>query len=86
MQTIKHEPVDIQFAEQKRDEKSNSKENTISINMGRRTILMYRLNDPENPVELAFQPRYGDIAAYRWYGDGYMIIGFTEVGQRIVIQ
>lgn len=61
--------MDIQFAEQKVDEKSGAnaaaKENTVSINMGHQTILMYNMTDQDNPVELAFQPKYGEIAAYK---------------------
>jgi hypothetical protein len=26
------------------------------------------LEDPENPIELAFQEKYGTIVAYDWYG------------------
>jgi len=61
------------------------KEHTVSINMGHQTILMYNMTDRDNPVELAFQPKYGDIATYRWYGDGYMMVGFAKgyiIGQR----
>lgn len=57
---LKYEPVDIQFATQKADPSRDVKpqdrqENTVSINMGGRTILLYNLDDPDNPVELAFQ-------------------------------
>lgn len=38
---------------------------------------MYNLLDPENPVELAFQPHYGAMITYRWFGDGYILIGFS---------
>jgi WD repeat-containing protein 19 len=69
---LKHDPFDIQFAEQKVDEKQITKENTVSINMGHLTILMYNMTDTENPVELAFQPKYGDIAAYKWFGGTYI--------------
>ncbi len=75
---LKYDPVDIQFAEQKVDEKGGSssaasgaggggagKENTVSINMGHQTILMYNMTDQDNPVELAFQPKYGEIATYK---------------------
>ena len=88
---LKYEPVDIQFAAQKTDTRSRQggkaaedTENTVSINMGGRTILLYNLNDPDNPVELAFQSRYGSIVTYRWFGDGYMMIGFSE-GYLVVI-
>lgn len=42
------------------------KEHTVSINMGHQTILMYNMIDRDNPVELAFQPKYGEIATYKW--------------------
>ena len=61
----------------KRGREEGGAESTISINMGGKTILLYDLNDPENPIELAFQSRYGSIVAYRWFGDGYMMIGFS---------
>ncbi len=77
-QHLKYDPFDIQFAEQKVDEKQNMKENTVSINMGRLTILMYNMTDTENPVELAFQQKYGEIASYKWFGDGYMMVGFSK--------
>lgn len=35
------------------------------------------MNDAENPIELAFQPTYGNITTYRWFGDGYILIGFS---------
>lgn len=38
---------------------------------------MYNLLNPENPIELAFQQRYGSIVSYKWYGDGYILIGFS---------
>lgn len=31
-----------------------------------------------NPIELAFQERYGSIVAHRWFGDGYIMIGFSS--------
>jgi len=85
---LKYDPVDIQFAQQKTDSRSRGKveehENTVSVNMGGRTIYLYNLDDPDNPVELAFQARYGSIVTYRWFGDGYMMIGFSE-GYLVVI-
>ncbi len=62
----------------KADKKSTKQENTISINMGQKTIYLYKLNDRDNPIELAFQPRYGNITTYKWFGDGYMMLGFSE--------
>lgn len=34
--------------------------------------------DPENPIELAFQQHYGLIVKYEWFGDGYILLGFSS--------
>eukprot|EP01116_Phalansterium_solitarium_P013666 TRINITY_DN3106_c0_g1_i10.p2 TRINITY_DN3106_c0_g1~~TRINITY_DN3106_c0_g1_i10.p2 ORF type:complete len:1339 (+),score=616.68 TRINITY_DN3106_c0_g1_i10:197-4213(+) len=81
---VKSEPLDIMFSEMKADKKSQKTESTISLNLGRKTIYLYNLTDRDNPIELAFQPKYGTITAYRWFGDGYMMLGFSE-GYFVVI-
>lgn len=45
--------------------------------VGKRTLYMYNLLDPENPIELAFQQHYGHIVTYKWFGDGYILLGFS---------
>jgi len=32
----------------------------------KKTLILYQINDPDNPIELAFQQRYGHIASYQW--------------------
>lgn len=81
---VKSEPMDIMFSEMKADKKAQKTESTISLNLGRKTIYLYNLTDRDNPIELAFQPKYGSITAYRWFGDGYMMLGFSE-GYFVVI-
>ena len=49
----------------------------VSAVVGRRTLVLMNINDVDNPVELAFQPSYGSISTYRWFGDGYILIGFS---------
>ncbi|XP_031560697.1 WD repeat-containing protein 19-like [Actinia tenebrosa] len=76
--TLRSEPAEIQFSEMKTDERSSVAEATVSMIVGKKTLYLYNLNDPENPIELAFQQRYGNIIAYRWFGDGYIMIGFSN--------
>lgn len=45
--------------------------------MGKKTLYLYNLLDPDNPIELAFQSHYGSIVTYKWFGDGYIMIGFS---------
>jgi WD repeat-containing protein 19 len=40
--------------------------------------------EPENPIELEFQARYGEIVSYKWFGDKKVLIGFSS-GYFIVI-
>jgi len=39
----------------------------VSVIIGRRTLFLYNLHDQDNPIELAFQQRYGALIIYRWY-------------------
>jgi WD repeat-containing protein 19 len=32
--------------------------------ISKKTLFLFNLNDPDNPIELAFQSRYGNIVAY----------------------
>ena len=57
---------------------SSGNENTVSLIVGGKTLYLFNLYDPENPIELAFQSRYGSIIAYNWFGDGYILIGFSQ--------
>ena len=59
-------------------------ETHLSINMGGYSLLLYDLSDPDNPLELAFQSRYGNIICHKWFGDGHMMLGFSE-GYLVVI-
>eukprot|EP00617_Octactis_speculum_P020661 CAMPEP_0185754848 /NCGR_PEP_ID=MMETSP1174-20130828/13434_1 /TAXON_ID=35687 /ORGANISM="Dictyocha speculum, Strain CCMP1381" /LENGTH=339 /DNA_ID=CAMNT_0028433223 /DNA_START=180 /DNA_END=1199 /DNA_ORIENTATION=- len=50
----------------------------VSVNMEGRTILLYNLLEKDDALELAFQSRYGTIVNYRWFGDGYVMAGFSS--------
>ena len=39
----------------------------VSVLVGRKTLFLYNLHDPDNPIELAFQQRYGSVVTYKWY-------------------
>lgn len=44
--------------------------------MGRRTLFLYHLPEPDSPTELGFQQRYGPLIQHKWFGDGYILLGF----------
>ncbi|XP_072391731.1 WD repeat-containing protein 19 isoform X3 [Diabrotica undecimpunctata] len=73
---LRAEPSEIDFSRMKTDERDVG-ENTVSLLVSKKTLYLYNLLDPDNPVELAFQPHYGSIVKYKWYGDGYILLGFS---------
>ncbi|KAI4585986.1 hypothetical protein MJG53_020611, partial [Ovis ammon polii x Ovis aries] len=56
----------------------------ISVVVGKKTLFLFNLNEPDNPVDMEFQQHYGNIVCYSWYGDGYIMIGFSR-GNFVVI-
>ncbi|KAJ8679660.1 hypothetical protein QAD02_015447 [Eretmocerus hayati] len=69
------EPSNMQFSEMKMDQRVGG-ENTVSLIINKTTLYLYNILDPDNPIELTFQKRYGPIVAYQWFGDGYILLGF----------
>lgn len=72
---LQGDPSDVQFNEMKMDQRMGG-ENTVSLIISKNTLFLYNILDPENPIELAFQKRYGPIVTYKWYGDGYILVSF----------
>uniref|UniRef100_A0A4W6BS64 WD repeat domain 19 n=1 Tax=Lates calcarifer TaxID=8187 RepID=A0A4W6BS64_LATCA len=82
--TLRGEPAEIYFSVMKTDERSAQGESTVSVSVDKKILMLFNVNDPENRIELTFQRRYGNIVSYRWYGDGYILIGFSH-GYFVVI-
>ncbi|XP_037530887.1 WD repeat-containing protein 19 [Nematolebias whitei] len=82
--TLRGEPAEIYFSVMKTDERSSQGEGTVSVSMDKKILMLFNISDPQNPIELAFERRYGNIVSYRWYGDGYILIGFSH-GYFVVI-
>nr|XP_023405566.1 WD repeat-containing protein 19 isoform X2 [Loxodonta africana] len=93
--SVRSDPSDMQFSMMRTDDRTASAESTISVVVGKKTLFLFNLNEPDNPIDLEFQQRYGNIICYNWYGDGYIMIGFScgifvvisthirEIGQEI---
>ncbi|XP_064367345.1 WD repeat-containing protein 19 isoform X1 [Dromaius novaehollandiae] len=76
--SVSSDPSDMQFSIMKTDERISTRESTVSVVVGKKTLFLFNLNDPDNPIDLKFQQPYGNIVTYRWYGDGYIMIGFSR--------
>ena len=84
---LKVDPLSVQFAKRKMKEGSKaSDDTTLSVNLGGKTLLLYEegSTSSEGRWELAFLPKYGSIVSHKWFGDGYILIGFSS-GHVIVI-
>lgn len=76
----KHEPNSLVFntAKQTGTNSNTLPETTLSANGGQVLWLYdFARKDDKRPLELAFQTRYGRIKSYKWFGDGYIMIGFS---------
>lgn len=45
--------------------------------LGKRTLYLYYMPEPDSPSELGFQTRYGSLIQHKWFGDGYILLGFS---------
>lgn len=75
--SVKAEPKMLQWTRQKSDER-NVAQRTLTAVLQSKTLLMYEVNSTKQPLELVFEAKYGKIIDYSFFGDGYIVIGFTE--------
>ncbi|XP_015683891.1 WD repeat-containing protein 19, partial [Protobothrops mucrosquamatus] len=81
---VREDPSNMEFVMMKTDEQSGGNETTVCIVVGQKTLYFYNFQDPEKPIELAFQKCYGKIISYKLYGENYIMIGFS-LGYFVVI-
>ena len=75
--TVKFEPKTIRWARAKSDDKDNFQKSITSI-LAQKSILMFEPDSNKTPLELLFEPKYGKIINYQLFGDGYIVVAFTE--------
>eukprot|EP01063_Lacrimia_lanifica_P024004 TRINITY_DN3196_c0_g1_i1.p1 TRINITY_DN3196_c0_g1~~TRINITY_DN3196_c0_g1_i1.p1 ORF type:complete len:1447 (+),score=641.41 TRINITY_DN3196_c0_g1_i1:187-4527(+) len=82
---LRAEPQNLAFARIKSDTKGKGEgESGISVTLDYKTLLLADVNNLEDrPTELAFLPEYGNITSYKWFGDGYILVGFG--GGRVIV-
>jgi WD repeat-containing protein 19 len=86
-------PRNVKFSEMKREKRGTYEESTVSAIIGKKHLGLWTVGDPNSNTPpaagsqlftLNFQDKYGDIIDYQWFGDGYIMIGFSG-GYFIVI-
>lgn len=80
---LQSEPAQIQFHESL-SEDGEERVTTVSIMLGRQTLYLWSSAEPENPIELEFQSKYGSLVGYRWFGEDKIMLGFSD-GYFIVV-
>ncbi|XP_070253925.1 WD repeat-containing protein 19 [Myotis yumanensis] len=73
---LKSEPGNMQFS-MRSDDRTSTAKNIISAVLGKKTLFLFNLNEPYNSIDLEFKQNYGNIVCYSWYGDGYIMVGFS---------
>lgn len=81
--SLKAEATLVQFSSMKQDDRGSG-ENTVSLILNKKTLYLLNMYNPDNPIVLAFQEKYGSIVEYKWYGDGYILLAFSN-GYFVVI-
>lgn len=77
---LKNEPSMVQFARPH----SGGTDRLLSIVIGEASLLLCDLRNTAKPTELSFQVKYGAIKSYSWFGDSFLVIGFS-LGYVIII-
>uniref|UniRef100_A0A183E8X7 ANAPC4_WD40 domain-containing protein n=1 Tax=Gongylonema pulchrum TaxID=637853 RepID=A0A183E8X7_9BILA len=77
--TCNSDPSMIKFYDFKQSSEKNAKSDVmLSAVLGKKILMLVNLSDSENPINLQFQVRYGNIATYCWFGDGFLLLGFDK--------
>eukprot|EP00053_Salpingoeca_punica_P013406 m.121269 g.121269 ORF g.121269 m.121269 type:complete len:1367 (-) comp16199_c0_seq2:1475-5575(-) len=82
--TISGEPTDLQVYNPPQTSELYKEGPKLSVAINNETLFLTQLSNQDNQIDLAFQPKYGQIVTYRWFGDGKIMIGFST-GKFVVV-
>lgn len=71
-------PSDLHFAKLGTDERRAGEENLLSLILGQRILFLYNLTEPDAPIELGFQPHYGELERHIWFSEGLIALAFAQ--------
>ncbi|EGR31945.1 WD repeat protein [Ichthyophthirius multifiliis] len=74
---VKMEPRNVKWAKPKLDEREISNK-TITASLNYKSLLMFDVSSNKTPLELVFEAKYGKMVDYQLFGDGYIVVAFTE--------
>lgn len=53
----------------------------MTVNLGKNGLWLYRIYNPqegEKAKEIKFDTKYGKLVQHEWFGDGYILLAFSE--------
>lgn len=75
---VKSEPKGLKWVLPKFEDQ-NSKQTTFSTVLNNKTLLLHEVGQTNKPpIELMMEAKYGKVTDYCPFGDGYIVMGFTE--------
>ncbi|KFM71004.1 WD repeat-containing protein 19, partial [Stegodyphus mimosarum] len=74
---LKGDPSKVQFSSMKQDAPGGG-ETTVSLILNRKSLFLLNIHDPEDPIILSFQEKYGSVVDYCWHSEGYILLGFSS--------
>lgn len=75
---MKSEPRNIRWTNPKTDDRE-SKQRTVATILNQKTLLLHEVGQSsKQPLEIVLENKYGKITDYCLFGDGYIVLGFTE--------
>ncbi|KAJ3330817.1 WD repeat-containing protein 19 [Blyttiomyces sp. JEL0837] len=74
--SVKGEPSKMQWSTMAKQNDASTTP-VLSMILSNKTLFFHSLASPESPIELAFQQKYGNIINYGWFGEGFVMIGFS---------
>ena len=75
---MKSEPKGLKWVFPKREDKT-TKQTTFATVLNSKTLLLHEVGqNAKSPIELLMEAKYGKITDYCPFGDGYILLGFTE--------
>lgn len=77
--TLKGEPSQIKW-----NTNNSTNESILSLVLNSKSLFFYNKSQPDEPIELAFQSKYGTVMQYHWFNQDQIMIGFSS-GYFIII-
>nr|KAJ3420801.1 WD repeat-containing protein 19 [Polyrhizophydium stewartii] len=81
---LKGEATNMQRSQWTNIKNETANQHLLSMVVNSKSILVFDPQKPQQPIELAFNARYGTIAKYKWFKENQILVGFAS-GYLVVV-